>query len=174
MAKKNLILLFIIVFSFSCSQKIDYTEAGNFITTSEKAWAQAIVIGDTSAIKMIMADDFIGMNSKGKTYDKQTLIREAVEAAHLYTAEAYNIKIKFYGTTAIAQGGETWTKFSDSTSTKSVWTDTWIYRNNKWQVIAAMDLKLDQKNNQVPFSAEIFTIPSGSGSADPAALKYFS
>lgn len=147
MAKNNFIVAFIVLSFFSCSQKIDYTEAANFITTSEKAWAQAIAIGDTSAIKKIMYDDFVGMNSKGKTYDKQTLIREAVESAHLYTAEAYNIKIKFYGITAIAQGGETWTKLSDSTSTKSVWTDTWVYRNNKWQVIAAMDLKLDQKSN---------------------------
>lgn len=92
-----------------------------------------------------MAEDFIGMNSKGKTYDKQTLIRESVQSANLYTVEAYNIKLKFYGTTAIAQGGETWTKLSDSTSTKSVWTDTWVYRNNKWEIIAAADLKLNQQ-----------------------------
>ena len=147
MTKNNLLLIFISVFLFSCSQKIDYAETNNFITTSEKAWAQAIAIGDTSAINKIMADDFIGMNSKGKPYDKHTLIRESVESANLYTAEAYNIKIKFYGTTAIAQGGETWTKLSDSTSTNSVWTDTWIYRNNKWEIIAAADLKLNQKTN---------------------------
>ena len=147
MAKNNFFLLFICVSLFSCSQKIDYAEANNFIKTSEKAWAQAIAIGDTSTIKRIMADDFIGMNSKGKTYDKQTLIRESAESANLYTVEAYNIKINFYGTTAIAQGGETWTKLSDSSSTNSVWTDTWVYRNNKWGIIAAADLKLNQKHN---------------------------
>ena len=147
MTKNNFLLIFITVFLFSCSQKIDYAEAVNFITTSEKAWAQAIAIGDTSAIKRIMADDFIGMNSKGKTYNKLTLIQQSLESANLYTAEAYNIKIEFYGTTAIAQGGETWTKLSDSTKTNSVWTDTWIYRNNKWEIIAAADLKLNQKIN---------------------------
>ena len=145
MTKNNFLLFFISVFFFSCSQEIDYTAANNFITTSEKAWAQAIAIGDTVTIKRIMAEDFIGMNSKGKTYDKQTLIRESVQSANLYTVEAYNIKLKFYGTTAIAQGGETWTKLSDSTSTKSVWTDTWVYRNNKWEIIAAADLKLNQQ-----------------------------
>ena len=147
MTKNKSFLLFICISLFSCSQKIDYTEANNFITTSEKAWAQAIAIGDTSTIISIMADDFIGMNSKGKTYDKQTLIRESAESANLYTVEAYNIKIKFYRTTAIAQGGETWTKLSDSTSTNSVWTDTWVYRNNKWKIIAAADQKLNQKHN---------------------------
>jgi hypothetical protein len=134
-------------FLFSCSQKIDYTEADNFIATSENAWAQAIAVADTSTIKRIMADDFIGMDSKGKTYDKQSLIRESMESANLYTAKAYNIKVRFYGTTAIAQGGETWTKITDSISTKSVWTDTWTYRNNRWEVIAAMDLELNDKNN---------------------------
>ena len=147
MTKKNFLFLFISVSLFSCSQEIDYTAANNFITTSEKAWAQAIAIGDTSTIISIMADDFIGMNSKGKTYNKQTLIRESAESANLYTVEAYNIKINFYGTTAIAQGGETWTKLSDSTSTNSVWTDTWVYRNNKWKIIAAADQKLNQKHN---------------------------
>ena len=147
MTRNNFLLLFIGSSLFSCSHKIDYAEANNFITTTEKAWAAAIAIGDTSAIKRIMADDFIGMNSKGKTYDKQTLIRESAESANLYTVEAYNIKINFYGNTAIAQGGETWTKLSDSTSTNSVWTDTWVYRNNKWEIIAAADLKLNQKHN---------------------------
>jgi ketosteroid isomerase-like protein len=143
MTKNIFFLLFISLFLFSCSQKIDYTTADNFITKTEKAWAKAISIGDTSSIKKIMADDFIGMNSTGKTYDKQTMLRESIESANLYTEETYNIKIIFYGTTAIAQGGETWTKRSDSTSRKSVWTDTWIYRNSKWEIIAAMDLNLN-------------------------------
>lgn len=147
MTKNNFLLLFICVSFFSCSQKVDYTEANNYIATSEKAWPQAIATGDTLTITRIMADDFIGMNSRGKTYDKLTLIRESTESPNLYSATAYNIKIKFYGTTAIAQGGETWTNLSDSTSTNSVWTDTWIYRNNKWEVIAAADLKLNQKVN---------------------------
>ena len=106
-----------------------------------------------------MADDFIGMNSKGKTYNKLTLIQQSLESANLYTAEAYNIKIEFYGTTAIAQGGETWTKLSDSTKTNSVWTDTWIYRNNKWEIIAAADLKLNQKTNQVCYAANMGLLP---------------
>ena len=147
MTKNFIILLFITVFLFSCSQKIDYTEANNFITTSENAWAQAIAIADTATIKKIMADDFIGMDSQGKIYDKQALIRESIESANLYTVKASNIKVKFYGTTAIAQGGETWTKIADSISSKSVWTDTWIYRNSKWEIIAATDLKLNEKNN---------------------------
>lgn len=91
MTKNKSFLLFICISLFSCSQKIDYTEANNFITTSEKAWAQAIAIGDTLTIKRIMAEDFVGMNSKGKTYDKQTLIRESAESANLYTVKAYNI-----------------------------------------------------------------------------------
>lgn len=143
MTKNIFLLLSISLFLFSCSQKIDYAAADNFITESEKAWAKAISLGDTLAIKKIMAEDFVGMNSSGKTYDKKTLLKESIESANLFTEKTYNIRIKYYGTTAIAQGGETWTKLSDSTSRKSVWTDTWIYRNSKWELIAAMDLKLN-------------------------------
>lgn len=122
-------------------EKIDYVFAKDYITKSANDWAQAIAIGDTITIDRIMADDFIGVSSRGELYDKETLIKQSVESANLKKTEVYNVSVRFFGKAAVAQGNETWTKLSDSTSTKSIWTDTWIYRNGEWRIVAAQDLK---------------------------------
>jgi len=54
----------------------------------------------------------------------------------------YDVKVVFYEKAAVARGKETWTNLSDSTSTYSVWTDTWIYINNRWLLVAAQDQKI--------------------------------
>jgi len=129
---------------FSCSEKIDYEAAKDYILESTEEWAEAINIGDSLVIDRIVADDFVGVSLRGEIYDKTTLIRESIEKANqFYKPKVFNVKIRFYGEAAVAQGNETWTKLSDSTSTTNIWTDTWIYRNKKWQIVAAQDLKLN-------------------------------
>ena len=129
----------------SCTENIDYRAAENYIITSSQEWAEAINLGDSLAIDRIMADDFVGVSLRGEIYDKPKMISESITKANqYYKPRVFNVKIRFYGSAAVAQGNETWTKLSDSTSTTNIWTDTWIYRNKKWQIVAAQDLKLSQ------------------------------
>ena len=52
-----------------------------------------------------------------------------------------NVKVRFYDNTAVAQGDEIWTRFAGQQLTgRFVWTDTWVLRNDKWQIVAAEDL----------------------------------
>jgi hypothetical protein len=42
---------------------------------------------------------------------------------------------------AVAQGDEIWVRYSGEQLTgRFVWTDTWLLRNDKWQIVAAEDL----------------------------------
>jgi hypothetical protein len=144
---KNSVFLFLISaqFLFSCSEKIDYEAANVYILKSAQEWAKAINVGDSSVIDRIVADDFMGVSLRGDLYDKQTLIRESrMKANRSYKPKVFNVTIRFYGEAAVAQGNETWTKKADSTSTTNIWTDTWIYRDKMWQIVAAQDLKLNQ------------------------------
>ncbi len=130
---------------FSCSEKIDYEATNAYILKSAQEWAEAINVGDSLEIDRIVADDFVGVSLRGEIVDKPTLIRESIEKANqFYKPKVFNVKIRFYGDAAVAQGNEIWTKLSDSTSTTNIWTDTWIYRDKKWQIVAAQDLKLKQ------------------------------
>lgn len=125
----------------SCTEKMDYEYAEQYITKSANDWAQAIAIGDTATIARIMADDFVGVSSRGELYDRKKMLQMSIESANLFKAEVYNVSVRFFGEAAVAQGNEKWTKLSDATFTKSIWTDTWVYRDKKWQIVAAQDLK---------------------------------
>lgn len=143
--KSNFLIILTGLTLFSCSQKIDYEAANGYILKSAQEWAEAINEGDSLIIDRIVADDFVGVSLRGDLYDKQTLIRESkMKSNQSYKPKVFNVAIRFYGKAAVAQGNETWTKKADSTSTTNIWTDTWIYRDKKWQIVAAQDLKLNQ------------------------------
>ena len=55
-----------------------------------------------------------------------------------------DVKVRFYGNTAVAQGSETWEKRSSERG-RFVWTDTWLQRNGRWQIVAAEDLIAPEK-----------------------------
>ena len=131
MKNKYLIsILVILVLTLVSCNNIDYKAAENYIIKSADDWAQAIAIGDSVTIDRIMADDFRGISSRG-TFERKNLSKP----------EVYDVTVRFYDKAAVAQGYETWTSLSDSTSTRSIWTDTWIYRKGKWQIVAAQDHK---------------------------------
>ncbi|SMD42757.1 protein of unknown function [Aquiflexum balticum DSM 16537] len=143
--KSNFLIILTGLTLFSCSEKMDYEAANAYILKSAQEWAEAINAGDSLVIDRIVADDFMGVSLRGDLYDKQTLIRESkMKANRFYKPKVFNVTIRFYGEAAVAQGNETWTKKADSTSTTNIWTDTWIYRDKKWQIVAAQDLKLKQ------------------------------
>jgi hypothetical protein len=143
--KSNFLIILTGLTLCSCSEKIDYEAAHAYILKSAQEWAEAINEGDSLVIDRIMADDFVGVSLRGDLYDKPTLIRESkMKANRSYKPKVFNVTIRFYGAAAVAQGNETWTKKADSISTTNIWTDTWIYRDKKWQIVAAQDLKLNQ------------------------------
>ena len=145
--KVNIIFLLSSLTLLSCQENIDYKAAEDYILKSAQEWAEAINSGDSVVIDRIMADDFIGVSLRGEIYDKPTMIRESKQKANqYYKPKVFNMKIRFYGETAVVHGNEIWTRLSDSTSTTNIWTDTWIYRNKKWEIVAAQDLKLKQEN----------------------------
>jgi uncharacterized protein (TIGR02246 family) len=125
-----------------CSSKIDYEKAEQYIKESEKQWAESVASGDTSVIQRILADDFIGVDPDGNQYKKQQMVDDTRNAPKYFLSNHLNnVIVRFYGNTAVAQGDETWVRRSGEPSTaRFVWTDTWVYRNNQWQIVAAEDL----------------------------------
>ena len=123
-----------------CSAQRDQKATERYILESERQWAKSVATGDTSAIEMILADDFIGIDPKGRLYTKQQMIEETRNAPKYLVSNRLNdVKVRFYRSTAIAQGSETWEKRSGERG-RFVWTDTWLQRNGRWQIVAAEDL----------------------------------
>jgi ketosteroid isomerase-like protein len=128
-----------------CSVQKAQKETERYILESERQWAESVATGDTSAIERILADDFIGVDPKGRLYTKQQMIDETRNAPKYFISNRLNdVKLRFYGNTAVAQGSETWEKRSGERG-RFVWTDTWLQRNGPWQIVAAEDLIAPEK-----------------------------
>ena len=124
------------------SAKIDYEKAKQYITESEKQWAEAVASGDSTVVQRILADDFVGVATDGSHYNKEHEVHDTPEGPKHFKSNHLNqVKIRFYGNMAVAQGDETWVRYSGEPLTgRFVWTDTWLFRNDKWQIVAAEDL----------------------------------
>lgn len=112
-----------------------------YICDSERAWAESVATGNPSAVIRILANDFIGVSPEGDRYRKAEQVAETTTAGRRYASNAIgDVLVRFYGNMAVAQGSETWTRKSGEKG-RWVWTDTWLMRNGRWQIVAAEDLK---------------------------------
>ncbi len=139
---KRAVSILVCLVSCDCTREDEQREAERYIIESERQWAESVATGDTSTIERILADDFVGVDPKGRFYDKVTMVADTRNAPkHFLSNHANDIKVRFYGHSAVAQGDETWERRSgDPLRGRFVWTDTWVRRNSKWQIVAAEDL----------------------------------
>jgi ketosteroid isomerase-like protein len=130
------------VFSIPQTPESSQSEAERYIAESERQWAASVANGDTAVIERILADDFVGVDIDGSHYDKAKAVADTRESPKEFLSNHLNeVKIRFYGDAAVAQGNESWERRSEIPKRgRFVWTDTWIRRNGKWQIVAAEDL----------------------------------
>jgi len=117
-------------------------EAEHYIRESERQWAESVASGDSSVVARILADDFVGVDPDGRQYTKAKMVSDTRTAPQYFASNHLNdVKIRFYGNTAVAQGNESWVRRKGAPKHgRFVWTDTWLLRNGKWQIVAAEDL----------------------------------
>lgn len=134
----------------SCKQGYDQNEAEHYLKESESQWAESVATGDVSVIQRILADDFVGVDPQGRHYNKARMISETADAPKYFVSNHLNdVKIRFYGDTAIVQGSESWERKNGERG-RFVWTDTWVRRNGKWQIEAAEDLIAPERTPDGP------------------------
>ncbi|HJZ66244.1 MAG TPA: nuclear transport factor 2 family protein [Candidatus Acidoferrum sp.] len=121
-------------------------EAERYIKESERQWAESVASGDSSVIERILAEDFIGVDPDGSQYNKAKMVKDTASAPKYFLSNHLNeVKVRFYGDAAVAQGNESWVRRSGTPlHGRFVWTDTWIKRNGKWQIVAAEDLTVSE------------------------------
>jgi ketosteroid isomerase-like protein len=111
-----------------------------YIERSEGEWAETVANHNCSVLERILADDFVGVDVDGSRYAKASSIKDCQSQKSKFASNHANkVDVRFYGDTAIAQGSESW-QLKSGKSGKFVWTDTWIRRDGKWEIVAAEDL----------------------------------
>jgi Domain of unknown function (DUF4440) len=118
----------------------DRAEDRAYIRKAESDWGESEVTRDAGVLERILSEDFVGVDIDGTHYSKSDALQEYRSRPSTYLSNRLNaVEIRFYGQTAIAQGDDSWQK-KDGTAGKHVWTDTWIQRNGRWQLVASEDL----------------------------------
>jgi ketosteroid isomerase-like protein len=118
--------------------------AENYIKLSEQQWAEASMKRDTATVERILADDFVGLDPLGSFFRKaEELASVSKNVGDYIFARGNDVNVRVYGDAAVAQGSESWEKRNGERG-RYVWTDTWIHRNGKWQIVAAVDVKVTE------------------------------
>ena len=107
----------------------------------ERNWAED---GCTqkAALKAFLADDFQGTAPGGERYDKAEAIKHAPSQRER-DCRLDDAKVRFFGDSlAIIYGSERALR-TDKDGKEAmrclVWTDTWLKREGKWEIVAAQD-----------------------------------
>jgi ketosteroid isomerase-like protein len=132
----------------SCASSPTQKSVEQYIIESERAWAESVTTGDAATSGRILADDFVGIDPEGKFYDKAGVLAHIGEAPqHFLSNRLDQITVRFFGDAAVAQGVESWvSRDGEVRRGRFVWTDTWVRRNDRWQIVAAEDLIVPENN----------------------------
>jgi uncharacterized protein (TIGR02246 family) len=108
----------------------------------ENRWEAATASHDSSVTASLLADDYVGVNSKGKTLNRSALISEIKKDKDTYTsAKNGRMDVRLFGpqfavvTGTSTEGGKD--KDGKAFSRTYRWTDVWVDRKGKWQCVSS-------------------------------------
>jgi hypothetical protein len=108
----------------------------------ERRWAEAECDGNLDA-QTTLADDFTGTAPDGSRYTKeQDLQQTKNQTQKARGCRLGETKVRFFGDNlAVVYGSESRIQKQDEAEHTQtlVWTDTWLKRGGRWQIIAAQD-----------------------------------
>jgi hypothetical protein len=114
------------------------TEA--LIRRSAEEWAAVAVTGNPAPLARILADDYSGVSSDGQLRTKARQLAPPPPGPPPFTAsKVETIDFRHFGPTVIAQGAETLTRRDGGPDARLIWTDVWMFRDGRWQVVASQD-----------------------------------
>ncbi|MFZ0769995.1 MAG: nuclear transport factor 2 family protein [Candidatus Sulfotelmatobacter sp.] len=104
----------------------------------ERAWLNAEKTHDAAAFEKIVADDWIAINSDGKSQTKAERAAE-IKAAHTTSTTMGDMKVRVFGDTAVVTGTDDEITREDGKESSGhyAWTDVFVKRNGKWLAVAS-------------------------------------
>jgi hypothetical protein len=117
----------------------DRAAVERYIHECEVEWAAQDATNDTASSKVCLADDYEGVSSGAKVVDKARSMAPNPGPSTVVSDTLDYLRIRFpTPDVAIAQGGET-AVHKDGSRRSLIWTDTWLLRGGKWQIVTSQD-----------------------------------
>ena len=152
-----LALTIITVFTSSCmSRKPAAITQGELVRNAQEMF-DAVAAGDQGPWQKYFADDSMYFDETGRAMDKAALIKDVtpLPAGYSGSIRLVNPKSNIQGNTAILSYdlNEAETIFGQNLTARYHGTDTWMYRNGKWQIVAGQILRYYE--DPAPGKAEV-------------------
>lgn len=123
-------------------------QTAKFMIQMERKWAEGVCVNN-GVISELLADDFQGTSTRGERYTKADELRDEAGPHSAHGCALDDAKVRLIGdNVAIVYGSEHATgkdKTHPAAKVCQVWTDTWMKRNGKWQIVAAQDNRVECK-----------------------------
>jgi Domain of unknown function (DUF4440) len=141
----------------ACAQEVNTPKDKDAVAKSliemERQWSEATTPAEEiSVVKKIFADDFLGTDTDGTLYTKAEKIEKekarSASEGEVLSPRLDDVKLRFFGDhLAVLHGRESSirkAKDGKQYTRRVVWTDTWLRRDGRWQIIAVQDMVLQQ------------------------------
>ena len=123
-------------------------KTAKYITDMERKWAEG-VCADNGVVANLLADDFQGTSTKGERFSKADELKDEKSQRTAHDCGLDEAKVHFFGdNVAVVYGREHAVgkdKSEPSVKVCQVWTDTWLNRGGKWQIVASQDNRSECK-----------------------------
>jgi uncharacterized protein YceK len=116
-----------------------------YMRKAEEDWAALAVKPMPGLLDRILADDYVAVSSKGDVRDKATQVKLDAPDADYASSKLDYAHYRHFGDTVIAQGQESLQRKDGKADLTLIWTDVWMWRRGKWQVVASQDSVLPAK-----------------------------
>jgi ketosteroid isomerase-like protein len=124
---------------FAAARNKPDTESSTILGLENK-WNAAYQRGDIAAMDSLLADDFIITVEDGSTFSKPGYIAHNGDSTvHVKKSEMSDLRVRMHGNTAVVTGAyhEKGTSKGKPYEYRDRFTDVWMNRNDRWQVIAS-------------------------------------
>lgn len=120
-------------------QRPSDVESEAYMREAENAWAIAPLSQRIALLKRILAEDYVGVGTKGAVRNKsQTIAADSSMPSNPgKSAKLDYVHYHHFGDTVVSQGEET--SSSSGKARQIVWIDVWMFRSGKWQVVASQE-----------------------------------
>jgi hypothetical protein len=131
----------------AAAQRPSDAESEAYMRKAEADWADLAVKNNPGLTERILADDYVGVNSDTVVRDKARMAALANEkpTGKFVSSKLDTVHYRHFGDTVIAQGQESLQRKDGGPDYSLIWTDVWMWRDGKWQVVASQDSVLPTK-----------------------------
>ena len=123
-------------------------KTAQYMIDMERKWAEGVCM-DNGVVAGLLADDFQGTGTAGGHFTKADELRDEKAPRSARGCGIDEAKVRFFGDNlAIVYGSEHAIgkdKSQPDAKVCQIWTDTWLKRNGKWQIIASQDNRVKCK-----------------------------